>query len=144
MAEGPDPLGKQALYWMPVSAQVPVANEEDPAGAGLQQDEGPGLPTGGRRARSSGKHALYSEASSARTRQSVLVTDTGTDPLSLRGSLVVECSACAAVTRVGVLDFVVLQFPFGAWVPRRAFDHWMTCPACRRRAWTSVTLFSAR
>jgi hypothetical protein len=26
------------------------------------------------------------------------------------------------------------------WLPRRPFDRWMTCPACRRRSWTSVTL----
>jgi hypothetical protein len=26
------------------------------------------------------------------------------------------------------------------WVPGRSFDRWMTCPACRRRTWISVTL----
>jgi len=44
------------------------------------------------------------------------------------------------VTRVGLIDFLLLQFPLGAWLPRRVFDRWMTCPACRRRTWTSVTL----
>ncbi len=63
-----------------------------------------------------------------------------TDPLPPRGVFAVACSSCGSVTRVGILDFLWLQFPFGAWLPRRVFDRWMTCPACRRRTWMSVTL----
>jgi len=59
---------------------------------------------------------------------------------SLTGAFVVECSSCAAVTRVGVVDFLFFQFPVGFWLPRGRFDRRMTCPACRRRVWASVTL----
>ena len=50
------------------------------------------------------------------------------------------CSRCGSVTRVGLIEFLVLQFPVWAWLPCRTFDRWMTCPACRHRTWTSVTL----
>jgi len=62
------------------------------------------------------------------------------NPLANRGPIVVECSSCREVTRVGLLDFLLFQLPFGAWVPRGRFDRRMTCPACRCRVWASVTL----
>jgi hypothetical protein len=65
---------------------------------------------------------------------------TADDPLPPKGMLAVACSTCGSVTRVGVIEFLVLQLPLGAWLPGRTFDRWMTCPACRRRTWTSVTL----
>ena len=65
---------------------------------------------------------------------------TADEPLPARGPLTVACSRCGSVTRVGLVEFLALQFPVGAWLPGRTFDRWMTCPACRRRTWTSVTL----
>jgi len=62
------------------------------------------------------------------------------NPLVGRGPIVVKCSSCGAVTRVGLVDFLLFQLPFGYWVPRGAFDRRMTCPACRRRVWASVTI----
>ena len=50
------------------------------------------------------------------------------------------CSSCGSVSRVGLVGFLLLQLPVGAWLPGRTFDRWMTCPACRRRTWTGVTL----
>ena len=44
-----------------------------------------------------------------------------------------------SVTRIGVIEFLVLQFPVGGWLPGRTFDRWMTCPGCRHRTWTSVS-----
>jgi hypothetical protein len=93
-----------------------------------------------RRARPAGKHALFSAATPASEHEAATSTADGTDPLPPRGALSVACSSCGAVSRVGVFDFLLLQFPFAAWLPRRTFDRWMTCPACRRRTWTSVTL----
>ena len=69
-----------------------------------------------------GKEALYSTA-----------------PAPGSGPVVVECSSCRAVTRVGPLDLLVLQLPFGYWLPRGRFDRRMTCPACRKRVWASVS-----
>ena len=84
------------------------------------------------------RHALFSAATPAGEEEGPEGTSSG--PLPPRGLLTVACSSCGSVTRVGILDFLWLQFPFGAWLPRRVFDRWMTCPACRRRTWTSVTL----
>lgn len=62
------------------------------------------------------------------------------NPLADRGAFTVECQRCREVSRVGLLDMVIFQFPVGFWLPRRRFDHRMTCPACRARSWCSVTL----
>jgi hypothetical protein len=135
MAEGPDPLGKRALYWMPV----------DPEAEGDAESDGPGLapgPTaahGPRHARPAGKHALFSDATptgeSDRSREAAL----SEDPVPARGPLTVACSRCGAITRIGLVEFLVLQFPIGAWLPGRTYDRWMTCPACRNRTWISAT-----
>lgn len=136
MADGPDPLGKRALYWMPV----------DPEAEGDAVLDGPGGITepvaghGTRHARPAGKHALFSDATPADELERDRAVATADDPLPARGLLTVVCSRCGSVTRVGVMEFLVLQFPLGAWLPRRTFDRWMTCPACRHRTWTSVSL----
>ena len=137
MADGPDPLGKRALYWMPVDAEAAA----DPEDAGSSHRVDPSQPTVGRapHARPAGKHALFSDATPAGEPERDRSTVTADDPLPPTGSLAVACSSCGSVTRVGVVEFVMLQFPFGVWLPRRTFDRWMTCPACRRRTWTSVT-----
>jgi hypothetical protein len=134
-----DPMGKRALFWMPVDAQVAVGG--DGGDDGTPQGAGPAtLTTGRRRARPSGKHALFSVATPAGEAADVTPAPASGDPMPDRGVLTVECSACGSVTRVGLLDFALLQFPFGVWIPGRTFDHRMRCPACRRRAWTGVTI----
>ena len=140
MAEGPDPLGKRALYWMPVAAEA--ATDADTSAEGWStgasdraRNSGP-IP----HARPAGKHALFSDASPAGEPEPARATVRTDDPLPHRGAISVTCSRCGSVTRVGVVEFVALQFPVGVWLPRRSFDHWMTCTACRRRTWTSVTL----
>ena len=138
MPDAPDPLGKRALFWMPVDAQVAVAPDASP-GSHVSRGSGQPAPTSGaRRARPSGRHALFSAATPSaddETAASAL-----TDPMPERGILTVDCSACGSVTRIGLLDFALLQLPFGVWIPGRTFDHRMRCPACRRRAWTGVTI----
>ena len=139
MTDGPDPLGKRALYWMPVEAEADAAGAAD-EGAGHRVD--PSHPGSGRvpHARPAGKHALFSDAVPADEPERERAAVTADDPIPPKGMLSVACSTCGAVSRVGLVEFLVLQLPVGAWLPRRTFDRWMTCPACRRRTWTSVTL----
>lgn len=112
----PDPLGRRAFFWLPV------------------EEEGVG---GGRRAAGPdpmGKRALYSSAVAPEGSAEVerLLVD--------RGPITVTCSVCGAVSRIGILDFLIYQLPFGFWLPRGQFDHRMTCPSCRRRVWAGVTV----
>jgi hypothetical protein len=114
----PDPLGKRALFW------VPSAGEPGSAEAGATV----ALPVG--------KRALYSGALPG---PDALAMTSG-NPLDERGSFTVECARCRQISHVGVLDLLIFQFPLGVWRPLRRFDHRMTCPSCRKRAWCSVTL----
>jgi hypothetical protein len=138
--EGPDPLGKRALYWMPVEPQVAgTADHDIAAGNTLRSKPAPSGSTK-RQARPTGRHALFSAATPASENEPATSTAAAIDPLPPRGSLTVTCSSCGSVSRVGVFDFLLLQLPVGFWLPGRTFDRWMACPACRRRTWTSVTL----
>ena len=93
-----------------------------------------------RHTRPAGRHALFSDATPADEPERDRAAATAGDPVHDRGILTVACSRCGSVTRVGPLEFLVLHFPVGAWLPGRRFDRWITCPACRTRAWTSVSL----
>ncbi len=119
--KAPDPLGKRALYWAP------------PAGVGGDE---PGDSSRPSTALPVGKRALYSGASA----EEDSVTSTSDNPLIGRGTFTVRCQRCGQQSRVGLLDLLIFQFPIGVWAPRRRFDHRMTCPSCRKRAWCSVTL----
>jgi hypothetical protein len=116
----PDPLGKRALFWASPAESGGVGS----GGAGATV----ALPLG--------KHALFSGAPV----QSDSLAATSENPLAERGAFKVECQRCQQTSHVGVLDMVIYQFPVGVWLPRRRFDHRMTCPSCRKRAWCSVTL----
>lgn len=118
---GPDPLGKRALFWVPSAAG--------------ESGQRPGA-TGATVALPVGKRALYS---GARPEPDSVATTSG-NPLDERGAFRVECARCRQVSHVGGLDLLIFQFPLGFWLPRGRFDHRMTCPACRRRAWCSVSL----
>ena len=137
-SEGPDPLGKRALYWMPVETEADGDAELDgPNGVTAPDEVSPKVP---RHARPAGRHALFSDATPAGEPERDRAGATAADPVHNRGLLTVACSRCGSVTRVGIIEFLVLQFPVGAWLPGRTFDRRMRCPACRQRAWTSVTL----
>ncbi len=117
----PDPLGKRALFWVPSAAE--------PAGAAPRRHGATvALPVG--------KRALYS---GARPEPDSVAVTSG-NPLAERGAVTVECARCRQTSHVGLLDLLIYQFPLGYWLPRGRFDHRMTCPACRRRAWCSLTL----
>lgn len=67
-------------------------------------------------------------------------TDIDGDPLLAKGPVTVECPSCRVTSRIGIVDFLIFQLPFGVWLPWGRFSHRMTCPACRRRVWASVTV----
>ena len=117
----PDPLGKRALFGVPSTGEPP--------GRGAATSEtAVALPVG--------KRALFS---GARPQRGSPVAPSG-NPLTERGTFTVECERCRTSSHVGVLDLLIFQLPIGVWLPRGRFDHRMTCPSCRVRAWCSVTL----
>ena len=130
-------MGKSALYWMPVASE---ADGDATLGGpiGVAVDDGAVAKTP-RHARPAGRHALFSDATPADEPRRDRAGVTAADPVHDRGFLTVACSRCGSVTRVGIIEFLVLQFPIGVWLPGRTYDRRMTCPACRHRAWTSVT-----
>lgn len=136
----PDPFGKRALFWLPVD----------------QPDAGP-RPSrrqveAGQSSEVAGKRALYSSATGDRGLTGTVpprpvgsdpgegVTDGGVRGHRVTGRFAVACSSCGETTAIGILDLVTLHIPFSAFVPLRAFDHWMRCPACHRRTWAGVSL----
>jgi hypothetical protein len=116
----PDPLGKRALYWVPTGGE----GSERAVTAGSTV----ALPVG--------KRALYSGARPERDS----LTETSENPIAGRGAFVVECERCHQTSFVGLLDLLIFQLPIGVWLPRGRFDRRMTCPACRRRSWCSLSL----
>jgi hypothetical protein len=114
----PDPLGKRALFGVP---SVGEAGSTEPGSAQA-------LPLG--------KRALYSGA----VPEPDSLAMTSGNPLDERGSVTVECARCRQTSHIGMLDLLIFQFPLAVWRPFSRFDHRMTCPTCRKRAWCSVTL----
>ena len=119
--KSPDPLGKRALFWGVPSAREPGS---------------PSTAAGSTVALPVGKRALFS---GARAEPDSLLATSG-NPLADRGAFTVRCERCHQSSHVGFLDLLIYQFPIGVWLPRGRFDHRMTCPMCRKRAWCSVTL----
>jgi hypothetical protein len=116
-----DPLGKRALFWVPSNAESSGGSTETAGAATV-------LPVG--------KRALFSGARP----ESDSVRSTSENPIADRGTFAVECQRCRQISRIGLLDLLIYQFPIGAWLPRGKFDRRMTCPSCRRRSWCSVSL----
>jgi hypothetical protein len=85
----------------------------------------------------SGKAALFSHGAPP------LVIEDEPEPAAVEaparrfGTLVVECSACDASTRVTYLDFLLMNLPIGVWLPLPGlgFNRRMTCPACGQWTW---------
>ncbi len=113
-------MGKRALFWMPAGPVQRRVRHRGPLDLGR---------CSGANERARGRHALFSDA---RADVDAAVTS--------RGAFTLTCSSCTSVSRVGFIDLGLLQLPLGWWLPRPVFDRWMTCPACRRRTWMSVTL----
>lgn len=54
------------------------------------------------------------------------------------GTVVVECSACTARTRVSLLDLGIRLVSISAWLPIRRHSHWLRCPSCHAHTWCHV------
>ena len=65
MATGPDPLGKRALYWLPVDEQAVEGDGYQPRGRTPVGTDTVRLDPDRRHARPTGKHALFSSATPA-------------------------------------------------------------------------------
>ncbi len=83
-----------------------------------------------------GKRALYSGSPPEPDTD----VSASVNPLAEGGAFGVACERCGHMSRIGLMDLLIFQLPIGVWLPRGRFDHRMTCPSCRRRAWCSVTL----
>lgn len=73
-----------------------------------------------------GKESLYSASSDSRE----------------WGTVVVECSACGARSRLSLVEFAWRHLPLWLWFPWLRYSNLMTCPACERRTWLGVSWFS--
>lgn len=129
----PDPLGKRALFWVPAPPDPPAGGRGRSGGRGGSKASGAGGPG----PVPLGRRALFSDAVAG---PDDARTEASDNPVTGQGPITVTCGTCGAVSRVGLLDFAIFQLPVGVWLPGRRFDHRMTCPACRKRAWTSVTV----
>jgi hypothetical protein len=82
-----------------------------------------------------GKAALFSDAAEP----DLHVGGAHTRPDVRRpGTVVIECSACGASTRVSYVEFAVANLPFSMWLPPLPALHHnrrMTCPACAQFTW---------
>ena len=126
--DGPDPLGKRALFW------APATRADTPFRPGEEGDD-------------VGKYALFSRFSDE-------VEDAGGPPeehrapaaVGLLPPVEVHCSSCGTRSDVDVVRYLGLHVPFFLWRPGRGFTRFMVCPACRRRTWVSAswTPWSAR
>lgn len=54
------------------------------------------------------------------------------------GTVVVDCSACTARTRINITDLGLRWLTGSAWIPGRRHSHWMRCPSCGKRTWCSI------
>ncbi|HXW32280.1 MAG TPA: hypothetical protein VEJ21_04240 [Acidimicrobiales bacterium] len=134
--EGPDPLGRRALFWAPAERQ------EDPAMPGEEPED-------------VGKYALFSRFSDAvepvdddEMPSTLSNGPPGAPPVrqGLLPPVTVHCSSCGAHSEVDLFGYLALHVPFFVWLPGKGFTRYMTCPVCRRRNWVSAswTPWSAR
>lgn len=121
-SEGPDPLGKRALFW------APAERVEDQIRPGEEEPE------------DVGKYALFSHFSDSIDEEQ---PDPGLPAFGRGGALIppvhLHCSSCGARSEVDVMGYFALHVPFFLWRPGRGFTRFMICPACRRRTWLSAS-----
>jgi len=54
------------------------------------------------------------------------------------GTLVVECDACHARSRVSYVDLGRRSLPIPIWTPWRRHSRLARCPACEQRTWLAA------
>jgi len=128
-----DPLGRRAVFRAPAMPFVGGSERDVGSGDAVDPSRRGSGPQPSRTVRPTGKHALYSATEPGSGRS-------GRPETAGSGWFVVRCSSCQTATRVGLLGLAALALPFGVWLPGRRYDHWMTCPSCRRRTWVGITL----
>ena len=95
-----------------------------------------------------GKRALFSVAEAPQTNGPSTATITKESLFSASGdarragTVVVECSACGARSRLGWGEFAWRHLPVWLWFPWLRYSQYMSCPACERRAWLGVAWFA--
>ncbi len=121
--DGPDPLGKRALFWAPAG----------------RTDDAPDT-------RPAGKRALFSAYSepdpprpAARPRRRAAPAPAAEDGRGGFGRLWLQCGTCGGRRAVDLLTYARLHLPVFVVRPGRGFTRFMTCPTCRRRTWLSVS-----
>jgi hypothetical protein len=120
--DGPDPLGKRALFW------APAARVEDQIRPGEEEEE------------DIGKYALFSRFSDEPDEQPpVSARSTRGGSRGVVPPVEVHCSSCGARSEVDVVGYLALHVPFFLWRPGRGFTRFMTCPSCRSRTWLSAS-----
>lgn len=91
-----------------------------------------------------GKRALFSVAETPAPRPSPTAVISKESLFSASegarrfGTVVVECSACGARSRLGWAEFARRHLPFWLWIPWLRYSQYMSCPACERRTWLGV------
>lgn len=163
MADGPDPLGKRALFWAPAQRREDEPGDEPPPPVAGRRalfssttGAGPGLvgaPIPGHGATVTGPAVtadpgLHRAAGLGEVRADAAAEardPSGADPRaqSSGGGLFalvdVDCSSCRARRRVDLVEYTGLHLPFFLWRPGRGYTRWMRCPSCRRRTWISAS-----
>jgi phage terminase large subunit GpA-like protein len=92
-----------------------------------------------------GKRALFSVSDPPRAAPAATATISKQSLFSASedarrfGTVVVQCSACGARSRLGWPEFAWRHLPFWLWVPWQRYSRFMACPACDRRTWLSVS-----
>ena len=95
-----------------------------------------------------GKRALFSVSDSPRENGPATATITKASLFTASegarrfGTVVVDCSACRARTRLGWSEFAWRHLPLWLWVPWLRYSQYMSCPACERRTWLGVAWFA--
>lgn len=138
MADRIDPLGKRALFWVPGAgdrADDPPPPVAGPAGATAPLADRAARP----RREPTGKHALFSAPEPGDAAGPAGVAGTARSAGAGLGAVQLRCATCGSWSTVSVLQFARLHLPVFLWRPGRGFARFMTCPACRRRAWISAS-----
>ena len=161
MSDAPDPLGKRALYWAPAERHEDGPRNADdshvPGKHALYSDAGKGVAANEARSRAgasptrapigraghpSNRHPL-GDLVPARLnerngpgRPDDLERPSGS---GMFGTLTLQCSSCRVQSQVDLVEYLVLHLPLWFWRPGRGYSNFMTCPACHRRTWVSVS-----
>ena len=104
----------------------------------------PDAPRRQRRQDPLGRRALFSAADGRKNGDSRRPRDAGRKALfsaseSQPGTVVLDCSACGARSRVRYGEFFARHLPFWLCAPWRRHSLLIRCPACEQRSWMAAS-----